>query len=592
MLLIDMNQENSKRKSRRSVILLLALCILVFLLRLPYTAVNLWDIDEAGFAAVADKLVDGGVLYKDAFDNKPPLMYWFCAAVFSLFGRDNMLAIHIVALLIGIISLCLLYELALRLFSQRISIASACIYAFYLVAAPYDTILAANSEIYLVPVILSGIIITLIAVNTNRARYWLGCGLCLGIAAWTKQPAIFYCAIVPIASLASGHPINKQAVIRCMRACLCAFAGFCLVAVAVLTVLWYQGSLNDFLDAVILYNTKIHIASIPLAIYIRMAVAAIKYNSITYFAIVGLTMIGFLQLIGILTKKHAIVNSHGPASLSKKSIVILFSWLFLGVSSISVGGRFFSFYLYVLAPVVAIIAAIPFEQGLGKWRAFSSLTRAAIMSCLLMGISLPLYLYQSGYFSSWYLFIERTISNKDIYNPLVFSVAAEETSKYIKNNTAKTDHIFIWGYHPHIYVATGRCFSTRYFSVALQTGFVWGTAYQLSGWIYNDYLYYIHPNLKSFTFKPSDTAKWIYPGSQELLLKDLKADPPELFVDGNVPSEWPFGTKYPIVCFPKFNEFLSNNYAFEKKIIGYRIYRRLKKQTNNQVIKTTSQQGV
>jgi hypothetical protein len=195
------------------------------------------------------------------------------------------------------------------------------------------------------------------------------------------------------------------------------------------------------------------------------------------------------------------------------------------------------------------------------------------MAFLVIGTAIPIYTFCSNYLDSWKFFVA-TERNPSIEITSLTTMPVKAVAEYVRHNTASTHRVFVWGYQPQIYVLSGRHFASRYFSVAPQTGFVWGTIHQMTGYGYSDPGFaWMYPGLKSFTFKPSDTSQWIHPGSQELLLRDLNSAPPELFIDGNVPGEWPFGNKYPICNFPQFQDFLKRNYRLEKTVLGYQVYR-------------------
>jgi hypothetical protein len=56
-------------------------------------------LNDMGFYALfADKMLAGGLLYRDAMDTKPPLVFLHYAAVFRLFGLDNMAAVKVVTM--------------------------------------------------------------------------------------------------------------------------------------------------------------------------------------------------------------------------------------------------------------------------------------------------------------------------------------------------------------------------------------------------------------------------------------------------------------------------------------------------------------
>jgi hypothetical protein len=78
---------------RLLVLSLLALCVL----SVPvFCARFLNDMDS--YTLVSDKRLHGGVLYRDAIDTKPPLVFLHYAAIFRLFGSDNLTAVKIVTM--------------------------------------------------------------------------------------------------------------------------------------------------------------------------------------------------------------------------------------------------------------------------------------------------------------------------------------------------------------------------------------------------------------------------------------------------------------------------------------------------------------
>ena len=84
----------------RKTIGILALILLFgFILRIPYLFHTMQDIDEGCHAAVAAALMDGGLPYLTAVDNKPPGIFYIYLVTFYLFGKYNMTAIHMVTFL-------------------------------------------------------------------------------------------------------------------------------------------------------------------------------------------------------------------------------------------------------------------------------------------------------------------------------------------------------------------------------------------------------------------------------------------------------------------------------------------------------------
>ncbi|MCU1352558.1 MAG: hypothetical protein JWM05_1767, partial [Acidimicrobiales bacterium] len=88
------------RGPRRPVaVLVLAVVALVAFVRLPSLVHQLYDPDEAAIAAQAIAIRDGGTLYVDAVDRKPPLPPYLYAASFWLTGNTDLRPLHALAAL-------------------------------------------------------------------------------------------------------------------------------------------------------------------------------------------------------------------------------------------------------------------------------------------------------------------------------------------------------------------------------------------------------------------------------------------------------------------------------------------------------------
>ena len=89
--------------------LIAAVVLIAVFLRLPGLWIPIIDIDESQFAGMAHIMMDGGRLYVDCLDTKPPGMYLFYQAVLSVFGRTNMGAMHAVMIIIHVLTALSLY---------------------------------------------------------------------------------------------------------------------------------------------------------------------------------------------------------------------------------------------------------------------------------------------------------------------------------------------------------------------------------------------------------------------------------------------------------------------------------------------------
>src|SRR5438128_3369347 len=73
--------------------------VLAFLLRYPSLYEPRWYGDEGIFAAVAQNIRHGETLYSQAWDNKPPLVFFTYAAIQAVFGTGTF-PLHLITTLV------------------------------------------------------------------------------------------------------------------------------------------------------------------------------------------------------------------------------------------------------------------------------------------------------------------------------------------------------------------------------------------------------------------------------------------------------------------------------------------------------------
>ena len=108
-----------------------ATLLLCFLLRYPSLFEPRWYGDEGIFAAVAQNIRHGQTLYSDAWDNKPPLIFYTYAGVQSSFGTGVM-PLHLVTTFVVLATQAVVMAIALLLFDARRSLVAGVAFAFLL----------------------------------------------------------------------------------------------------------------------------------------------------------------------------------------------------------------------------------------------------------------------------------------------------------------------------------------------------------------------------------------------------------------------------------------------------------------------------
>src|ERR1700746_1355845 len=73
---------------------------IVVILRSPTLLPSMYNGDESYYGIIANDTLDGGTFYRTAVDTKPPGIYYIYVAVFKVGGKNNLLAVHVLAILV------------------------------------------------------------------------------------------------------------------------------------------------------------------------------------------------------------------------------------------------------------------------------------------------------------------------------------------------------------------------------------------------------------------------------------------------------------------------------------------------------------
>jgi 4-amino-4-deoxy-L-arabinose transferase-like glycosyltransferase len=174
----------------------------VLWLRWPGLGFNVWSLDEAIHAAAARVLLEGGVLYRDAIDQRTPLTYYAVAAVFAVFGENNLWAVRLG--LAGLIAATagLLALIATRRHSRAAGAWAGGTYVVLATALLYPgDANAVHTEWFVAFFTSAAAAVLLGAKSPPGRRRWWAAGLLLAAAFLSKQPALLE-LLAPLAWLA------------------------------------------------------------------------------------------------------------------------------------------------------------------------------------------------------------------------------------------------------------------------------------------------------------------------------------------------------------------------------------------------------
>jgi hypothetical protein len=220
----------------------LALFVAVSLLtRWLSLVVEILDTDEAAHAVGSWVLLDGGRLYTDFVDNKPPLLYAYYAFAQLLAGR-GLLAVHALTALLGVPLIALAAAAAFR--HERQGVAAGLLWLVYGASFLAHDMLAANAELVLLLPASWAIALVADERRATRLRPLALAGLLLGLATLVKHQAAFWLAALAWAALRA--PAGEDRGARAPR--LFALAtGFALPLLATWAAFAASGGAHDLL---------------------------------------------------------------------------------------------------------------------------------------------------------------------------------------------------------------------------------------------------------------------------------------------------------------------------------------------------------
>lgn len=516
---------------------LLIICFLAFWLRVPYLRVPVLLVDEALYGEIANVILDGGVPYKDAWEQKPPAIYYFYALIFAIFGRNNLIAVHWVAAM-TICGTCLgLLFIGKRLGDIWLGLLSACGYAILASAGNASHFQAANTEIFAVACAVWGIGICLM--DTRRFAKYCISGILIAVATFFKQPAGL-CFIVTGAYLFlkdGSLSVTKDK----LREIALIIAGMLATVLFVIGYFWYRDALYDFWIIGYWHNV-LYMEGNDIRHGIHVALKNIPLfttaNKIFYIPATLLCFINFYRVIQRYIRSHQILLKE----------VVLITWLVVGWVSTGLGWRFEGHYFYFVLPAVAVLSADFFVQAIKlalRWK------RYGVIAAIFIGL---IYLYGAGYSIIYYSGFPpgrermfRVLMDPKNRSGLVIKTVAQ----YVERHTDKKDTIFVWGFCPEIYTLSNRRCASRFIFCNFLIG-------QMTG----DKYYYGDIERLDRTF----------PGSWEKLMEDLYKKFPKYIIDISPTNYFKYGP-YPVSRFYMLRDFLDKFYRYEGRMIDIDLYK-------------------
>jgi len=147
--------------------------------------------DEAFLATQARVINDGGHLYTDVVDRKPPLVPYLYAATARVTGSYDLAWVRVLAVAAHVATALLLAAIARRRWGERAAVAAALLYLVASVGLVVEDSQAANFEVFMLPLMCAAVLLADRGRNAGAGLAAAGATLAKQVAATTMLPLAY-----------------------------------------------------------------------------------------------------------------------------------------------------------------------------------------------------------------------------------------------------------------------------------------------------------------------------------------------------------------------------------------------------------------
>jgi hypothetical protein len=418
---------------------LIAVSVLFFILRFPSLFEPYWYGDEGIYQVLGTAMNSGHLLYRDAFDNKPPLLYF----MYSLVSSDQFM-VRFLSLVFGLLAIFVFFKFAKRLFKNvKATIGSTLLFAI-LFGLPLIEGNIANAENFMLfPTILSAFLVYKSIDEKSDRRYLLQfiAGAAVGISFLFKIVALFDFAAFFVFLFYVNYSKKLLDIFKWenlkneIKNLLPFTAGF-LIPISLIALFFLTtGAFSYFLKATFFNN-------------IGYVGYGNKFIIPQGLLIIKLFLLGLFSLF-VFIKRESLGKPLTFASV----------WLAFSLFDAYFSQRPYTHYVLVTLPAFCLMFGFFLLNN--KLSKFAGVLTIASFIALVMSFSF--YLKTAFYYQNFVSFIS---GQKSVYDyqrffdgntPNDYALAG-----YINMHAKKDDNIFIWGNNAQVYKMTDKLPPGRY----------------------------------------------------------------------------------------------------------------------------------
>ncbi|MEI7604178.1 MAG: glycosyltransferase family 39 protein [bacterium] len=310
--------------------------IFIIIAKIPFLFDPPWYSDEGIYAAVAHEMNSGELLYKDVWDNKPPIIYYTYLIGIKLFNNPLFFA-RFLTVITAIISTILFYKIIKKVFINKKYFIPVFLFALFF-STPFLEGNIANAENYYALFSVAGLYFLL--QGFDKKKYLFLFGLMYGIGVMIKIHPLFEFIALFIFLILSN--LKKEGIVdyfkKDFKYLIYPIIGLLIPFIFFSLVFIFQGNFTDFINTLLSQGTN----------YIKN-----DYNNIIDFLIGSLTG----KTILLITSIVIISYLYFKKNIFKNDYFLLIILLFIfSLYSVFLSGRIYIHYLLeIVCPSILLV---------------------------------------------------------------------------------------------------------------------------------------------------------------------------------------------------------------------------------------------
>ncbi len=394
----------------------LAIIAFIVLFRIPSFFEPYFYGDEMIYMTLGLGIRRGLTLYKQIFDNKPPLIYFTAALAGNLFWFKAILAFWMIAT-----TICF-WHLVKDLFKENklAQHVSVIIFAIFTTIPLFEGNIV-NAELFLIGPIILGL--TILLSKPTYKNIFLS-GMIFAAGALFKIPASFDVPVIVVFWFVTLEKLNFKNIFEIIKKTFVLTLGFAIPLALTLAWFVFKNAGGEFIKAAFLQNLG-YISSWnggPQQSFV------VKHGPLLIRA--GVVVVGFI-LLRVFHKKLS------------KSFLVSSIWLLTSLFAVTLSERPYPHYMIQAVPAISILIAIlvtskKFEQVL---------TIIPLTLAVFVPVYFKFYYYPtSSYYAKFINFADGKTPKWDYFNSFdKYTKENYDVAQFLTMSTQKDDKVFVWG---------------------------------------------------------------------------------------------------------------------------------------------------